>query len=95
MKLIGKEILYDFKQKHVDSISQIDSWIAEIEIAQWNSPHDLKQRYSRASLLGDQKVIFDICGNRYRLFIIISYKNQVVLVKKIGTHEEYNKWNLN
>jgi mRNA interferase HigB len=95
MKLLGKKILDDFKQKHADAQSHIESWIAEIEEAEWNTPHDLKSRYPKASLIGDQQVVFDICGNKYRLLAQVSYKNGMVLVKKVGTHKEYDNWNIN
>ena len=94
MKLLGKQLLYNFAQKHADARSQIDSWRAEVEDAQWDNPNDLKNRYPRASILKKQQVIFDICGNRYRLLTQISFKNKVVLIKNIGTHKEYEKWDL-
>ncbi|MCK5475449.1 MAG: type II toxin-antitoxin system HigB family toxin [Candidatus Pacebacteria bacterium] len=94
MKLVGRKILYDYKEKHSDSKLHIASWEAEVEEAQWNTPHELKLRYPKASILGNLRVVFDICGNRYRLLTIVNYKNQIVFVEKIGTHKEYDKWKL-
>jgi len=94
MRLIGKNILHDFKEQHADARSQIDSWEAEVEDAEWRTPHDLKRRYPKASTLGDQHVIFDICRNKYRLWVRVNYKNGIVLVKRIGTHKEYDKWQI-
>ena len=94
MNLLGKQLLRDFIQKHADARSQIESWEAEAEEAQWNTPHDLKSRYPKASILKDQNVIFDICRNKYRLWVKVSYKNQTILIKKIGTHKEYEKWKI-
>jgi len=88
MKLIGIQPLRDFVNVHADSRSQIESWEAEAEEAQWSTPHDLKSKYPKASILKDQNVIFDICRNKY------SYKNQTILIKKIGTHKEYDKWQI-
>jgi mRNA interferase HigB len=95
MKLLGKKLLYDFKQKHADARSQIESWEAEVEEAKWNTPHDLKSRYPRADLPGHQQAIFNICGNKYRLLALVNYKNGILLVEKIGTHKEYNNWKIN
>lgn len=95
MKLLGKKLLHDFKQIHADARSQIESWRAEVEEAEWETPHDLKRKYSKASILGNQQVVFDICGNKYRLLAKVNYKNGIVLVNKIGTHKEYNKWKIN
>lgn len=94
MKLLNKKLLSDFKEEHVDARSQIESWGAEVEEAQWNTPHDLKTRYPKASLLGDQHVVFDFCWNKYRLLAQVNYKNSIVLVKKIGTHKEYDNWSI-
>lgn len=95
MKLIGKKLLQEFKEKHADARSQIESWEAEAEEAQWNTPHDLKSRYPKASIIKDQQVVFDICRNKYRLLTQVNYKNNIVLIKKIGTHKEYDNWDTN
>ena len=94
MTLVGKKLLHDFKEKYADSQSQIDSWEAEVDDAQWHSPHDLKKRYPKASILKDRRVVFDLCWNKYRLLVQIDYKNAIVLVKNIGTHKEYDSWKM-
>jgi mRNA interferase HigB len=94
MKLLGIQILHAFVEQHADARSQIDSWRAEIEGAQWDTPNELKNRYPKASILKDRHVIFDICWNRYRIWTQISFQNKVVLIKNIGTHKEYDKWNI-
>jgi len=92
MNVIGKNILEDFESKHTDAKEQIDAWLCEAEEAQWNKPHDIKARYSSASFLKNNIVIFNIRGNNYRLAVKVNYKNQVVMIKKAGTHAEYSKW---
>ena len=94
MELLGKKLLHDFKERHADARSQVESWEAEVEEAQWDTPHDLKARYPKASLVGDQQVVFDISKNRYRLLVRVNYKNKKVLIKKVGTHKEYDKWDI-
>lgn len=94
MRLLGKQLLFDFIKRYNDSQSQILSWMAEVENSNWQTPHELKNRYSSASILRGQNVIFDFCWNKYRLWVQVTYKNGIVLVKKIGTHKEYNKWNI-
>jgi mRNA interferase HigB len=83
MELLGKE-----------KLQQIESREAEIEEAQWDTPHNLKSRYPKASLLGNQQVVFNIRGDYYRLLVKVNYKNKIVLVKRIGTHKEYDKWKI-
>ena len=94
MKLLGKKILHDFKAERADAKSQIESWEMEVEEVQWNTPHDLKKRYPKASLLKDRHVVFRLCWNKYRLLVQVSYKNRVVSIKKIGTHKEYDNWEI-
>ena len=92
MKIAGKKLLYEFKQNHADSRGPLNSWLKEVENAEWKSFYDLRNKYSSASKIGKSIVIFNIKGNRYRLEVKIEYKIQVVLIKRIGTHSEYDRW---
>jgi len=94
MQLIGRELLQEFMCIHADARSQLGSWEAEVEAAEWKTPHDVKSRYPSVSLPGNQQAIFNICWNKYRLWTTITYKTGIVLVKKLGTHEEYKKWKI-
>ena len=92
MKLLGRKHLDDFARTHADVRAQIDAWIAEVEEARWQSPIDVKARFPSASFLGGNRVVFNLKGNKYRLDTKVNYKNEIVLVKRIGTHAEYDKW---
>ncbi len=92
MIVVGKEILEEFKRVHADARPQLDAWLAEAEDADWETPNDIKQRFSSASFLANSRVIFNIKGNTYRLDVKIAYQMKVVLIKRIGTHAEYDKW---
>lgn len=92
MKVLGLGILHEFCKSHADCVTQIQAWIAEAEEAKWNTPNDIKTRYSTASILPENRVIFNIKGNSYRLDTKVYYERQIVIVKRIGTHAEYNKW---
>lgn len=94
MRVVGLNILDDFRHRHVDVDEQVKSWVAEVKDAQWSKPMEVKERYPRASTLENNRVVFRLKGNAYRLLVRISYKNQVVRVEKIGTHAEYDKWKL-
>lgn len=85
-------MLENFKEKHTEVNSQIDAWYAEVRSANWGKPLDIKQRYSTASILPNDQVVFNLKGNKYRLLVQVNYKNKIVLIKKIGTHKEYLKW---
>ena len=94
MRLIGKEQLDDFKNGHKDARSQVESWEAEVANAEWKTPHELKDRYPKVSLPGKGQAIFDLCWNKYRLWVKIAYQTGIVLIKGIGTHKEYEKWDI-
>ena len=94
MDVIGTELLFKFKLKYSDVRKQIDAWLCEAKEAQWKTSHDIKARYQSASILWDSHVVFDFKGGHYRLLVKINYLNKIVLIKKIGTHSEYDKWGL-
>jgi mRNA interferase HigB len=94
MKLLGKSKLRDFMEKHAEARSQLESWEAEVEVTEWKTPLDLKSRYPKASVVGSQQVIFDICGNKYRLWVTVAYQTGIVLIKEVGTHNEYDRWKI-
>lgn len=91
MKVIGRENLVIFCKRHADCRIWIRNWIADVERSLWKTPQDVKQRYPSASFLADNRVIFNVKGNDYRLEVQISYPISVVLIKWIGTHAEYTK----
>ena len=94
MQVTGLLALQDLKNRHADVKTQVDAWLSEVEIAQWNSPQDIKLRYPSASILSDNQVVFNLKGNKYRLLVKIYYKRQTIFIKKAGTHAEYSRWNL-
>lgn len=94
MELIGKEILNNFIKKHADAESSLKAWMSEVDEANWETPHDVKKRFPKASIVKNKRAIFKICGNNYRLLTLIAYKTKVVMVEKIGTHKEYDKWDI-
>ena len=91
MRLLGIIQLDAFKRRHADSRGALDSWRVLVERAQWTSPPDVKDHYPNASLLADNRVIFNIKGNTYRLVVKARYQNGIVMVEWIGTHAEYDK----
>ena len=91
MRVIAKRILREFWIKHPDSEDQLKSWFKEASVAKWNQPFDIKSEYPKASVFKAGRVVFDICGNRYRLITQINFSRQWVFIRFIGTHQEYNQ----
>lgn len=92
MMVIGTDQIAKFIKKHPDSRGWLQAWLAEARTGEWQSPKDIKARYSYASILDDRRVIFNVKGNTYRMEVQVSYKNKVILIKRLGTHTEYNRW---
>ena len=91
MRVLGREKLIKFCRKHVNTKGAIDAWFIEIECADWQTSHDIKSRYPSADFLANNRVIFNIKGNHYRLVVRVRYQHGVVLVEWVGTHAEYDK----
>lgn len=93
MRVISVKRLKDFWAKHPSSRSQLEVWYAEVKKSKWRSPGDIIKRYKTASELKNNRVVFRIKGNEYRLVAAIRYDMQIVFVRFIGTHSEYDKIN--
>lgn len=91
MRIIAKKILREFWQKHPDCEQQLKAWFHETSKVEWKSSKDLKRVYHSASILSDNRVMFNIKGNHYRLIVRINYDYQMIWIRFIGTHAEYNK----
>ena len=91
MRVVAKKILREFWEKYTDSEQQLKTWYKEASKAVWESPNDIKDEYAKASILKSGRVVFDICGNKYRLIVDINYERQWVFIRFIGTHKEYDK----
>lgn len=92
MKVIGMDKIDEFIQKHSGSERWLRAWLAEARNGKWQSPNDIKARYKSASILDENRVIFNVSGNNFRMEIQVSYKNKVLVIKRIGTHAEYDRW---
>ena len=74
-----------------DSKEPLKSWYQEAKQSNWKNPHELKQQYRNASIVVDNRVVFNICGNKYRLVVKINYETQWVFIRFVGTQKEYDK----
>jgi len=93
VRVIAKSTLSDFWLIHKDSEGQLKSWFDEATRSSWISPNEIKSEYPSASILQDNRVVFNIKGNSYRLIVKINYKVGIIWIRFIGTHGEYDKIN--
>ena len=95
MRVFAKKILREFWEKQNDSEEQLKTWYNEASKAVWATPNDMKSEYPKASILKSGRVVFNICGNKYRLIVQINYSRRWVFIRFIGTHIEYDKIDAN
>lgn len=91
MRVIAVPPLRAFWSRHADAEEPLRAWLADVQKAEWATPHDVKIDYGNASILGNSRIVFNIKGNDYRLIVAVSYRAQIVLIKFVGTHAEYNR----
>lgn len=93
MRIIAKSTLRKFWQRpgHEDAQGPLESWYDEATQATWASPQDIKAQYRNASICGNNRVVFNIAGNKYRLVVEMQYRVGIAWVKFVGTHARYDK----
>ena len=91
MRIITKEPLRLYADKHPDCKTALQEWIAKVEDSQWNSFADVRQTFGDADMPGNQHYVFNIHGNHHRLVVVVKFFNHTILVRWIGTHAEYDK----
>jgi mRNA interferase HigB len=90
MRVIAVSTLRAFWERYPDAEQPLKAWYEEATSASCSQPADIKVQYRSASVLKNRRVVFNIKGNDYRLIVAIAYKLQIVYVKFVGTHKEYD-----
>ena len=90
MRVIAVSTLRAFWERYPDAEQPLKAWYEEATSANWSQPADIKAQYRSASVLKNRRVVFNIKGHDYRLIVAIAYKLQIVYVKFVGTHKEYD-----
>jgi mRNA interferase HigB len=91
MRVIAKRTLKLFWQQHANAEAPLKLWFGLAAKASWSGPADIRAQFGSADFVADNRVIFDIGGNKYRLVAHVSYRFGRVLIKFVGTHKDYDK----
>lgn len=91
MRLIKKKALTEQFKIYPDVKGALSAWMADVKVADWEGPADIKDRYPNVSILADNRFVFNIRGNNYRLIVHIFFPAHVVYVKFFGTHADYDE----
>jgi mRNA interferase HigB len=91
MNVIARKALKSFWEQYPHAETPLGTWYEIVSKGNWGGPADLKKAFgANVDFIGDNRAIFDIGGNKYRLVVHFSYKFKTALIKFVGTHEEYN-----
>ena len=91
--IISKAIINDFTKKHPGAESALIKWYNETKAANWNNFSDLKRSFNATDSVANDRYLFNIRGNQYRLIALIIFRTRTVFILFIGTHKEYDRIN--
>lgn len=91
MRVISRKVLREFWEKHSDAEQPLRAWYANVRRAAWKTPTDVKMAYRNASFVANDRVVFNIKGNHYRLVVAIDYQYGIIYIRFVGTHREYDE----
>ena len=91
MKIKGSIIIENFCKKHTDVTDVLSKWVEVVGNAKWTNHNDLKTDYPSADFIGNKRYVFNIKGNHYRLVVVVVFIAEVIEIRYIGTHAEYDK----
>jgi len=91
MRVVKIKTLSTFWALYPDTEGPLQAWYHHASAAQWSKPDDVKKDYADASILSNNRVVFNIKGNQYRLVVAIHYKSQIIFIRFMGTHAQYDR----
>jgi mRNA interferase HigB len=92
VRIIAKRTLVQFWESgHGDAAQPLKAWHALAKAASWNHPKEIKEKFSSASFLANNRVVFNISDNKYRLVVKVEYELKAVYIRFIGSHADYDK----
>lgn len=90
----GIEKIVEFYERHAQSKGALEAWYAEVKRSEWKTTHDIKRKFASADFLSGNRVVFNIKGNHFRLVVKVVYVAGTVIIDRVGTHADYDKWRL-
>jgi mRNA interferase HigB len=94
-RIFSKGTLRQFWEKYPETEQYLKTWYETAMNADWKSPNDVKTTYANVSVLKNQRLVFNIKGNSYRLIAKFNFEKQWIFIRFLGTHQEYDKINAN
>ena len=90
VNVIAKRAIVEAQARYPEAAEALSAWYYDVKHAVWNNSAELKDQYGTASIVNSERVVFNICGNKYRVVVRINYVSRTIFVRFIGTHAEYD-----
>ncbi|MCP4608471.1 MAG: type II toxin-antitoxin system HigB family toxin [Planctomycetes bacterium] len=91
MRIISRKALREFWNRHADAEEPLRAWHIRVRKAAWKMPADVKADYANVSIIANNRVVFNIRGNHYRLVVAIDYQYGIIYIRFVGTHKDYDQ----
>lgn len=93
MRIQRRKVIDDFSSKHADALRPLQRWLDIVENSIWSNHAELKQDFPAADYVGEGRYVFNIKGNSYRMVVIALFIDDILTIRFVGTHAEYDKIN--
>jgi mRNA interferase HigB len=94
VRIIARRTLREFWERHADAEQPLRAWYHDARKADWPTPAAVKRVYANASVVGENRVVFNIGGNKYRLVAAMNYPFRICYIRFVGTHQAYDRVNV-
>ena len=91
MRIIAKKALVLFYTEHADAKTALEEWYEKATEAEWENFAEVRQTFNSADLVGNNRIVFNIRGNQYRLVVLVLFRIKMVYIRFIGTHKDYDR----
>lgn len=91
MRIFTEKPLREYAERHPEAKTALQKWVSEAKMADWKSLQDIKKTFNSVDYVGNQRYVFNIKGNDYRLVVVIQFTPKFIYVRFIGTHAEYDR----
>lgn len=94
-RIFSKGTLREYWKTHPETEQYLKTWFDTAMNSDWKMPNDVKQTFATASILKDNRIVFNIKGNSYRLIVKFNFQKQWIFIRFVGTHKEYDEVDAN
>jgi mRNA interferase HigB len=91
MRVVHRDRIETFQKQHADTRGPLAAWLEHVSRVNWNSPKDVQKDYGDDVILPKNRAVFNVKGNKIRIVTALNYKLQIIDIRFVGTHAEYDR----